>query len=207
MTVMLDFDRALTEIRAVRSQIARGTEFRGYGPAAFAATGILAVAASLGQAAWIDTPLTELRPYLALWIATAALSCLIIGIDVVTRSRRVHVGLADEMVRAAVEQMLPALVAGLLLTIVLVRFAPQHVVLLPGLWQIMISLGIFASCRSLPKPLIAVGVWYLACGLVCVAVADVSPLSPALMGVPFGGGQLLSAALIQIIGVRDDVEG
>ena len=34
---MLDLDRALTDIRAMRSQIARGTEFRGYGPAAFAA--------------------------------------------------------------------------------------------------------------------------------------------------------------------------
>ena len=203
---MLDFDRALTEIRAVRSQIARGTEFRGYGPAAFAATGILAVVASVAQASWIDTPLTELRTYLALWTATAALSALIIGIDVVTRSRRVHSGLADEMVRAAVEQLLPALAAGLLLTIALVRFAPQHVVLLPGLWQIMISLGIFASCRSLPRPLVAVGVWYLGCGLVSIALADVSPLSPAAMGLPFGGGQLLSAALVQFVGAHDDVE-
>lgn len=203
---MLDVERALTEIQAVRSQIARGTEFRGYGPAAFAATAIFAMAASIGQALWIDIPLTELRPYLALWIATAALSAVIIGIDVVTRSRRVHVGLADEMVRAAVEQMLPALVAGLLLTIALVRFAPQHAALLPGLWQIVLSLGVFASCRSLPKPLLAVGVWYLGCGLVCLAVADAYPLSPAAMGIPFGGGQLLSAALIQFVGARDDIE-
>ena len=196
---MLDLDRALIEIRAMRSQIARGTEFRGYGPAAFAATGILAVAAAFAQAQWIQRPDSNIQDYLALWIATATLSAFIIGIDVVTRSRRVHSGLADEMIRAALEQLLPALAAGVLLTVTLVRFAPQHVAMLPGLWQIVLGLGVFASCRSLPAPLIAIGVWYLGSGLVCIALADASPLSPLAMGLPFGGGQLLAAALIQLV--------
>lgn len=203
---MLDLDRALTEIHAVRSQIARGTEFRGYGPAAFAATGVLAVLAALAQAQWIETPLNDIRSYLALWITAAALSAAIIGIDVVTRSHRVHSGLADEMIRGAVEQLLPALAAGVLLTVTLARFAPQHLVLLPGLWQIVLALGVFASCRSLPAPLIAIGVWYFGSGLICIAVADANPLSPLAMGIPFGGGQLLAAALIQFIGARDAVQ-
>ena len=40
---MSDLDKALADIFAIRSQIAAGTAFRGYGPAAVAATGGLAL--------------------------------------------------------------------------------------------------------------------------------------------------------------------
>ena len=69
------------------------------------------------------------------------------------------------MIYAAIEQFIPAGVAGALLTFVLFRFAPESLWMLPGLWQIVFSLGVFASCRSLPRPMFAVGVWYLAAGL------------------------------------------
>jgi hypothetical protein len=201
---MRDLERALNDIQAMRSQIALGTEFRGYGPAAFAATGMLGALAALLQSLWIEDPAAEILSYLGLWIATALLSAVIIGIDVVMRSRRVHSGLADAMVQSAAEQLLPAAVAGLLLTIVLVRYAPQSLWMLPGLWQIVLSLGVFAACRMLPAPLLAVGVWYLGTGLACLAFAsDVHALSPWAMGLPFGIGQLLTAALIYLVGLRD----
>src|SRR4029453_11330610 len=100
---MRDLERALTDIRAMRSQIARGTEFRGYGPLAFAATGGLAILAALTQSLVIEHPPAEPPAYLALWIATALLAAVIVGADVVTRSRRVHSGLADEMIQSAAE--------------------------------------------------------------------------------------------------------
>jgi hypothetical protein len=200
---MQDLERALSDIKALRSQLARGMEFRGYGPAAFTATGILAIAAAIAQSQWIAAG--DLTAYLSLWIATAALSAVVIGIDVITRSRRAHSGLADEMIQAAAEQLLPALVAGALLTFVIVRFASPSAWMLPGLWQIVLSLGVFASCRSLPPPLIAVGVWYLASGLACLALASASQaFSPWAMGAPFGIGQLLTAALIHKFGSGDD---
>ena len=90
----------------------------------------------------------------------------------VARSRRIHSGLADEMIHAATEQFIPAGVAGALLTVVLFRFAPESLWMLPGLWQIVFSLGVFASCRSLPRPMFAVGVWYLAAGLASLALAN-----------------------------------
>ena len=201
---MRDLERALNDIQAMRSQIALGTEFRGYGPAAFATTGVLGALAALLQSLWIENPAAEILSYLGLWIAIALLSAVIIGIDVVTRSRRVHSGLADEMVQSAAEQLLPAAVAGGLLTIVLVRYAPQSLWMLPGLWQIVLSLGVFAACRMLPAPLLAVGVWYLGTGLACLAFAsEAQALSPWAMGLPFGIGQLLTAALIYLVGLRD----
>lgn len=201
---MQDLEDALSDIQALRSQLARSTQFRGYSAPAFAATSALAVLAAGAQVWLVPRPNADPHLYVALWIGTAIAAAAIIGIDVIARSRRTHSGLADEMIYAALEQLLPAGVAGALLTYVMVRFAPAETWMLPGLWQILLSLGVFASCRSLPAPLIALGVWYLSTGLVCVVVGSTSaPLSPWAMGIPFGGGQLLAAALIYKYGGGD----
>jgi hypothetical protein len=46
---MKDLNQALAEINTIRTQIARATEFRGYGPVTVAATGLLAIAAAAVQ--------------------------------------------------------------------------------------------------------------------------------------------------------------
>ena len=192
---MPDLYKALADIDAIRTQVARGTEFRGYGPATVALTGLLALLSSGIQALALDHPREQVGGYLAIWVGTAILSVALIGAETITRSRRLHSGLADEMIHAAIEQLLPSAVAGTLITFVLVRFAPESLWMLPGLWQILFSLGIFASCRLLPKALFAVGAWYLASGLVCLAV-DGNAWSPLAMGIPFGLGQLMMAAIL-----------
>src|ERR1700686_1949205 len=194
---MEELDRALADITAIRSQLARGTQFRGYGPMTVAATGFVTVAAGGIQALWLPDPAADLFDYVAIWVATAAVSVLLIGIEMVARSRRIHSGLADAMIHAATEQFIPAGVAGALLTFVLFRFAPQSLLMLPGLWQIVFSLGIFASCRSLPRAMFAAGVWYLAAGLASLAFAnDPRAFSPYAMAVPYGLGQLYIAIVL-----------
>ncbi|MGE3147697.1 MAG: hypothetical protein AB7K04_01380 [Pseudorhodoplanes sp.] len=200
---MRDLDKALTDIKAMRSQIARSTEFRGYGPAAFATTGVIAILAALAQAQFVGQPEKDILRYLGIWIAAAALSATVIGVDVVTRARRVHSGFADEMIQSALEQLVPSMVAGALLTIVLLCYAPRSVWMLPGLWQIVLSLGVFA-CRMLPAPLMAVGMWYLSSGLLCLAFASGDQaLSPWAMGAPFGIGQVFTAILIHFVRAPD----
>ena len=188
--------------------MARGAEFRGYGPMTVAATGFLALFAAALQALWLPEPAAEVFNYIALWVATAAISVILIGIEMVARSRRIHSGLADEMIHAATEQFVPAGVAGALLTVVLFRFAPQSLWMLPGLWQIVFSLGFFASCRSLPRPMFAVGVWYLAAGLASLAFAsEAYAFSPWAMAAPFGIGQLLMAAVLYRSVGENDAQG
>jgi hypothetical protein len=59
------------------------------------------------------------------------------------------------------------------------------------------SLGIFASSRFLPPAILWIGVFYLAAGLVCLAVSQgEAALSPWTMGLPFGTGQLLTAGVL-----------
>jgi hypothetical protein len=195
---MRDLDRALAEIGAIRSQIARSSEFHGYGPATLAATGGLAAFAATAQALWLPDPIADIARYLALWIATACLAIGAVGFEMVTRSKRAHSSLAQAMIQAAVEQFLPAGAAGTLLTVVMLRFAPDALWMLPGLWQIVFSLGVFAACSALPRPMFVIGVWYLAAGMIGLAAASADhDLSPWAMGVPFGLGQLLAAVLLR----------
>jgi hypothetical protein len=193
---MNDLNKALGDITIIRRQVARTTEFRGYGPATLAATGGIAILAAAVQALWLPDPVDHIPAYLAIWISTALVSSALIGIQTVTRAHRMHSGMADEMIRMAVEQFLPAAGVGALMTIVLVGFAPSVLWMLPGLWQVIFCLGVFSSCRFLPRPIVAAGVWYLLTGLICITLADARALSPWAMGIPFGAGQLLVAGIL-----------
>jgi hypothetical protein len=70
--------------------------------------------------------------------------------------------------------------------------------MLPGLWQVIFSLGVFASCRFLPRPVAAAGAWYLLTGLFCLSLGDARALSPWAMGVPYAVGQLLVAGILLV---------
>ena len=194
---MKDLERALSDIHSIRHQVARGTQFRGYGPASIGFSGILAIAAAWGENEWSGGSSHDLAASLLVWITVAAISLAVSGIETFARAKRVHSGLVQEMLQSAVEQFLPALVVGVLTTAVMIRVAPNDGWLLPGLWQVIFSLGIFASCRFLPKQMFAVGVWYLAAGLCSLIVASgPKTFLPWTMGIPFGVGQLSVAAVL-----------
>lgn len=193
---MNELHRAIGDISSIRRQVARTTEFRGYGPATLAATGFTATLAAMAQAKWLPDPAGHIAVYLAIWISTAVISAALIGTEMFTRTRRIHSGLADEMIRLAVEQFLPAAAAGALSMFVLVRFVPAAIWMLPGVWQLIFSLGVFSSCRFLPRPMLAAGVWYMLTGLVCIALGGNRALSPWAMGIPYGAGQLLVAGIL-----------
>lgn len=193
---MNDLHKALGDITSMRRQMARSTEFRGYGPATLATTAAFAILASVAQSRWVPRPAEQVGAYMSVWIWTALASAGLIGVQMQTRSRRLHSGLADEMIRMAVEQFLPAALAGALITFVLVRYAPQAAWMLPGLWQVIFSLGVFSSCRFLPRPMVAAGIWYMATGLICISFGDGRAFSPWAMGVPYAFGQLVVAGVL-----------
>lgn len=193
---MNDLHKALGDISSLRKQVARSTEFRGYGPLTLAATSGMALAAAAGQAVWMPHPSGHILSYLAIWIGTAVAATSLIASQTVTRTKRIHSGLADEMLRMAIEQFLPSVLAGALITTVLYLYVPSSLWLLPGIWQIIFSLGVFSSCRFLPRRMVIAGAWYLMTGLICIGCGNARALSPLAMGVPYGAGQLLVAGIL-----------
>jgi hypothetical protein len=204
----LHLHKALADIGSIRQQLAAGTMFRGFGPAVVAATGLLAAATAAGQSIWLADPTHQPLAFLATWAATALASAALIGAEMIARTRRHHAGLADAMLMNAVEQALPAGVAGAAIALVLVQFAPETLWVLPGLWQILVGLGIFASVRSLPRAVGLAGAWYVAAGVFVLALSSqTQTLSPWTMGVPFAAGQLLLAVILhQAFGDSDGTD-
>jgi hypothetical protein len=204
---MRDLDKALADIIAIRSQLAAGTAFRGYGPAAMAATGGVALLTAILQYFWLDDPSGHPLTFFCGWAAAALLSALMIWVEMQARSRRHHSGLADAMIHQAVEQSLPAGVAGILLAVMLGKFAPETLWILPGLWQILVSLGVFASVRSLPRTIALGGAFYFLSGFTVLILASHShALSPWAMGLPFAFGQSLMATILYFASGDDDAE-
>jgi len=193
----MELREALTQISEIRLQLARTEVFRGLRALPVAMSGLLALAAAGFQAAWVSRPAEQLSAYLTLWIGAAVVSAVAAGTEMALRWRTATSPWAREKTWLAVEQFLPCLAAGGLLTFVVVRSAPEGAWMLPGLWQILFSLGIFASCRLLPRALFGVAVFYLASGLASLALARGElAFSPWAMGLPFGTGQLLAAAVL-----------
>jgi hypothetical protein len=200
----MELREALTQITEIRLQLARTEVFRGYRAMPVAFSGVVAVSAAVVQAVTIADPTLQIVPYLLLWIGAAIVSALAASLEMMIRARNASTPMTRELTWLAVEQFCPALVAGALLTVVLVRAVPESLWMLPGLWQILFGLGIFASCRLLPRPTFWVGVFYLGTGLAVLGLArGEAALSPWTMGLPFGAGQVLAAAVLYFTLERD----
>jgi hypothetical protein len=195
----MELRQALAQVSEIREQLARTEVFRGYRSLTVAFSGCVGLAAAAIQAVWLPQPSEQLGAYLALWIGAAVINVIIVGAEMWNRARQARTELARRTTIFAVEQFLPSIVAGGLLTLVIANSAPESAWMLPGLWAVLFSLGIFASCRLLPRPVFIVGAWYLAVGVIGLALGQGSAaLSPWIMGIAFGGGQLLAALILHV---------
>src|SRR5689334_3113156 len=114
---------ALDQIHDIRSQLARTLTFRGYRAASTAFTAIVAISAAFVQTLWSDDGDVSLHRYLKIWFTAAIVSLIAVGIEMAMRCRRSRHPLQRELSLAAVEQFSPCIVAGILLTYVIVQFA------------------------------------------------------------------------------------
>jgi hypothetical protein len=193
---VVELNEALDRIDEIRVRLAETERFRGYRALPVLGSGLLAAAAAAAQPAILPDPADQLGGYLGLWLGVAAVS---VTAALVTMLLRVRGGAAldPDSVRLALGQFLPCLAAGAAVTAVLARAVPECAWLLPGLWQVLFSLGVFASARLLPPQALAVAAWYLGSGVACLAWArGTAAFSPWAMGLPFGAGQLASAAVL-----------
>ena len=153
----------------------------------------MAFAAATAQTTVVQP--AELADSLWLWITYAVLCAFICGADLV-----LHCWVRDRRFRQqagfVVAQFVPAVVAGILLTVVIID-QPSNAPLLPGLWTSVFALGIFSARPYLPRALGWVAAFYLAAGAFLLWSADMSAVAPAWsMGLTFGTGQAAAAYVL-----------
>jgi hypothetical protein len=202
----MQLDEALRQISDIRHQMARSEVFRGYRSVTVGVSGVLGLLAAVLQPSWVPAPASELGRYLGLWLGVAAASAIVAGAEMSWRARGAGAGLARERTLLAVEQFLPCVVVGALLTLSIYRGAPQVAWMLPGLWSLVFGLGVFASYRLLPPQVFWVGSYYVLCGCGCLLWGQGNnAFSPWQTGISFGGGQLLGAMILYWTLERTDV--
>lgn len=187
---------ALAQIAEIRQRMAWSVTFRGYRASTTAVSAVIALLASLIQS-WLQ-PVSGVNVYLYLtvWFSAALAGLCIVAAGWALR-RGESPPLGGELTIAAVECFLPCIVAGVIVTYAIVfHHSLAMIGLLPGLWMLLFSLGIFASRRLLPRAVFVIAGYYMGCGLICLTLHPMQALSPWTMGIVFGAGQALAAAIL-----------
>jgi uncharacterized membrane protein HdeD (DUF308 family) len=191
----MELNDALSQISEIHRHLARNEVFRGYRSATTAFSGVVALVACAVHA-WILPD--DIDAYLWLWLGAAVVSLAVVGTEMVIRCRRSESSLQREMTMVAVEQFVPCMVAGGLLTYAMLHVAWHSIWMLPGLWAILFGLGIFSSRRVLPRGTSIVGAWYILAGVICIVASSQRQSSPAAweMALCFGVGQFLASFIL-----------
>jgi hypothetical protein len=197
----MELREALTQIAEIRQQMARGELFRGYRAATTAFSGIVALVTGIVQMSLLPLQAPGWDSHaVTLWVAAAALCVAVVGAEMIFRTLRSSSKVQRSLTLLAVEQFVPSVAAGALLTWILLDFLPGQIALLPGLWMMLFSLGVFASCRLLPRWVFVVAGFYLLAGVLTLILASRGQvrLLNLCMGAVFGTGQLAMAAILYL---------
>lgn len=193
----MELDDAIGRISEIRTQLARTETFRGFRALTVAFSGALGVAAAVVQASCIPQPVERLGDYLRLWIGAALVNLIVIGVELAYGWSITDSPLKRRLTIQAIQQFAPCVLAGAVMTGVIAASAPEIAWVLPGLWAMLFSLGVFACCRLLPGPMHWLGAYYMVSGAVCLAFGRGEfSLSPWLMVGTFAAGQLLAAGIL-----------
>jgi hypothetical protein len=186
---------AIDQLSTIRTHLAATERLRSLRAVPVALSGLMALAAAAAQQQWIPAAAAEPERWLLLWLGTALLSGIAASVEVLRRATRAASALGLANVRLAALQFAPSLAVGAVVTVLVTSRLPEHLWLLPGLWQLLFGLGNLAAHRLLPAPAAVVGVLFLASGTTCLWLGE-RALDPWAMGLPFATGQLALAAIL-----------
>ena len=180
-------DRAMDNLRYIRETMERATPFTG-----ISGWGEMAIGATALLTSLIAAQQSTFNLWLAIWLAEALISLLIAGWSMDRKARAVQMPLFSGSGRKAVFSLAPPVIAGGLLTIVLVRAGMTSAI--PGVWLLLYGTGVITGGMFSVRAVPAMGLCFMVLG----AVALFSPPAFAnwFMAIGFGGLHLLFGAII-----------
>ena len=180
-------DRAMDNLRYIRETMERATPFTG-----ISGLGEIAIGATALVACLIAARQPTFNLWLAVWLAEALISLLIAGWSMDRKARAVQMPLFSGSGRKAVFSLAPPVIAGGLLTIVLVRAGLPNAI--PGVWLLLYGTGVITGGMFSVRAVPVMGLCFMLLG----ATALFSPPAFAnwFMAVGFGGLHVLFGAII-----------
>lgn len=187
---------ALSDLKEIRAQLDRTTGFRGFRSIAVGFSGILATigaAIQLNGQASREITLTE---FLTTWGLVALSSLIAAVIEMWIRGIYGSTKLIWKTHKNLALHIAPSFLVGGILTAAIILSA-EKIWLLPGMWALIYSLGLFACWQHLPRMTVWAAIYFLIGGTTCVGhcflLRDTGAfqLTAWYMAVLFGGGQFL----------------
>jgi hypothetical protein len=180
-------DRAMDNLRYIRETMERATAFTGISGWGEIVIGITALLAS-GIAALQAT----FYAWLSVWIAEGLISLLIAGWSMDRKARAIEMPLGSGPARKAVFSLTPPMIAGGLLTIVLVQAGLTNSI--PGVWLLLYGTGVITGGMYSVRVVPVMGICLMALG----ALALFAPPAFAnwFMAAGFGGLHVVFGAII-----------
>jgi len=180
-------DRAMDNLRYIRETMELATAFTGisgWGEIAIGVTALIASAIAAQQATF--------NSWLAVWIAEGLISLLIAGWSMDRKARAIEMPLGSGPGRKAVFSLTPPLIAGGLLTIMLVKAGETSAI--PGIWLLLYGTGVITGGMYSVRVVPIMGICLMALG----ALSLFSPPAYAnwFMAAGFGGLHLVFGAII-----------
>jgi hypothetical protein len=210
---MRDVSRALEDLAEIHASIAAREVYRGWRSIPVAASGLIGLVCGLTLPGTLPAGLGGATPawqFVGVWLAIAMVALGTGCAEIAWRYARTASTFERRRTNVVMRQFLPSLVAGVVIAVALVRTDPASVVLVPGVWALAFALGVFSARPCLPAVSVVVAAYYGAAGLLLLSRAtawagDVPP--PWSVGVIFGVGQLLAAAVIYVALERAPKDG
>jgi hypothetical protein len=180
-------DRAMDNLRYIRETMELATAFTGISGWGEIAIGVTALIASVIAAVQLT-----FNAWLAVWIAEGLISLLIAGWSMDRKARAIDMPLGSGPGRKAVFSLTPPMLAGGLLTVVLVQAGLTSAI--PGVWLLLYGTGVITGGMYSVKVVPIMGI----CLMVLGALALFSPPAFAnwFMAAGFGGLHLVFGAII-----------
>ena len=180
-------DRAMDNLRYIRETMERATPFTG-----ISGRGEMAIGATALLASVIAARQPTFNLWIAVWLAEGLISLLIAGWSMDRKARALQMPLFSGSGRKAVFSLAPPVIAGGLLTIVLVRAGTVDEI--PGIWLLLYGTGVITGGMFSVRAVPVMGLCFMALG----ALALFSPPSYAdwFMAAGFGVLHLVFGAII-----------
>lgn len=186
----MDVSRALEQLNEIQHHLGRSEIYRGYRSKTLGLMGLVGLLASgVLQFGWSGAAPIE---RIGFWVAVAAVNLAIAAWEILGDYGNLKTDHQKQITKRTVGQFLPTLASGLLLTLVFASRG-ENLELLPGIWSVMFSLGIFASRPYLPRGVGWVGAYFLVAGALLLGFSGSALEQPWYMGGVFGGGQIMLA--------------
>jgi hypothetical protein len=189
-----DVSRAVEEIAAIHAHLAAREIYRGWRSVPVALSGLVGIGAAVvltARQAEIDA-WTFLRAWFAVGFCAMVAGCA----EIAWHYTRHATALERRRTRVVMGQIFPALMAGIVVPLALVRLNPAFVVAAPGLWALCFGLAIVSARACLPPASVWAAAYYLTAGVVLLILAGQGVPAAWTVGATFGVGQGLVAMLL-----------